>query len=369
MANNTTTGPINTTLTAETADDATKSNVDDRQPESKRPGEATLAEWVDQLHLDSEKAKDEQANTDQWDTWVSSYWGDLWDRDMPSFKPPIVVNELQSLLLQEVSDLTDSPPRIFVQKDPHTPDRDKSREKALQAYWKREFVDYQIMLATLDAAIYPMGFVGVTFDPAADYGRGKLICRARSPYSVFPDPDAVDDDDWRYVVLRDVMDVVAIRDTWVDHGPRVMPDAKYSTKQDSSDPHARTKGLSGKYAGPMYSGTAGYSRVDGFIKARAAVPSCFILDNAAEEEIIERVNDQAEKMLVSVKRKKYPHGRLIQVCNGVVLYDGPNPYLRRFPLVRITLQPTVHTFWPPASILSGVLELYKSANKLDSLVV
>lgn len=334
-----------------------------------RVGESLLAEWVEQLHTDSAQAKDEQANTDKWDDWLNSYWGDLWDKDLPSFKAPIVVNELQSLLLQEVSDLTDSPPRIFIQGDARSPDREKNREKAVQAYWKREFVDHQIMLATLDAAIFPMGFVGVTYDPTADYGRGKLITRARSPYSVFPDPDAVDDDDWRYVVLRDVMDVVAIHDTWPDHGPRVRPESKYSTKEDASDTHSRVRGLNGKYQGPLYAGTAGMTKVDGFIKARAAVLSCFILDNASEEEIVERLNEQAEKSLVTVRRKKYPHGRLIQVSNGVVLYDGPNPYLKRFPLVRINLQPTVHTFWPPASILSGVLELYKSANKLDSMVV
>lgn len=340
------------------------------QPSTPRVGEARLAEWVESLYLDSEKAKDDQASTSNWEDWLNSYWGDLWDRDMPSFKPPIVVNELQSLLLQEVSDLTDSPPRIFIQPDSNSKDRDRSREKALTAYWKREFVDHQIMLATLDAAIFPMGFIGVTYDPTADYGRGKLITRARSPYSVFPDPDATDDDDWRYVVLRDVMDVVAIRDTWVDHGPRVMPDQKYSLKD--TDAHSKTHavtGLSGKYAGPMYSGTAGFTKIDGYIKARAAVLSTFILDNAVEEEIIERLNEDAQKSLVSVKRKKYPYGRLIQVSNGVVLYDGPNPYLRRFPLVRVSLQPTIHTFWPPGSILSGVLELYKSANKLDSLVV
>jgi len=335
-----------------------------------RVGEATLAEWVENLYHDSEKAKDDQASTSNWEDWLNAYWGDLWDRDMPSFKPPIVVNELQSLLLQEVSDLTDSPPRVFVQKDAHSADRDKTREKAIQAYWKREFVDHQIMLSTLDAAIFPMGFIGVTYDPASDFGRGKLITRSRSPYSVFPDPDAVDDDDWRYVVLRDVLDVVGIRETWVDQGPRVMPDDKFSIKGEkySSKTHAVT-GLSGKYAGPMYAGTAGFAKVDGYIKARAAVLSCFILDNAVEEEIVERLNEDAQQSLVSVKRKKYPHGRLIQVANGIVLYDGPNPYLRRFPLVRVTLQPTVHTFWPPASILSSVLELYKSANKLDSMVV
>ena len=335
-----------------------------------RVGEATLAEWVENLYHDSEKAKDDQASTSNWEDWLNAYWGDLWDRDMPSFKPPIVVNELQSLLLQEVSDLTDSPPRVFVQKDAQSADRDKTREKAIQAYWKREFVDHQIMLSTLDAAIFPMGFIGVTYDPASDFGRGKLITRSRSPYSVFPDPDAVDDDDWRYVVLRDVLDVVGIRETWVDQGPRVMPDDKFSIKGEkySSKTHAVT-GLSGKYAGPMYAGTAGFAKVDGYIKARAAVLSCFILDNAVEEEIVERLNEDAQQSLVSVKRKKYPHGRLIQVANGIVLYDGPNPYLRRFPLVRVTLQPTVHTFWPPASILSSVLELYKSANKLDSMVV
>lgn len=341
-------------------------------PEVQRPGEAELAEWVDRLYNEADRAKVTQAKTESWDDWINSYWGDLWDTDLPTFKPPIVVNELQSLLLQEVSDLTDSPPRIFVQKDNYHPDRDRNREKALQAYWKREFVDHQIMLATLDAAIFPLGFVGVTYDPAADFGRGRLLTKCRSPHSVFPDPDCVDDDDWRFVVLRDVMDCVAIRDSWPDHGWKVRPDSRWSIRGGTNkDIAERSIGLQGRYSGPLYSGanSTGTSQ-DGFIKARAAVLSCFILDNAVEEEIVDRLNSlTGQTELVSTKKKKYPHGRLIQVANGVVLYDGPNPYVRRFPLVRISLQPSIHSFWPPTSILGSVLEIYKSANKVDSLFV
>ena len=335
-----------------------------------RVGEAELSEWVDRLYVESERAKSEQAKTQKWDEWLNSYWGEIWDKELPTFKPPIVVNELQSLLLQEISDLTDSPPRIFVQSDATVKQREKEREKAIQAYWKREFVDLQVMLATLDAVIYPLGFVGVTYDPTADFGRGKLITKARSPMSVFPDPDCVDDDDWRYVILRDVMDLVAIRAIWPDHGWRVRPNDKWSIRDSNNNSQASTRGLGSQYSGPLYSGaSAAGSRIDGYIKARASVLSCFILDNSVEEEIVERVNEQAQTTLVTVRKKKYPHGRLIQVAGDVVLYDGPNPYIRRFPLVRIGLQPSVHTFWPPVSILANVLELYKSANKLDSLVV
>lgn len=356
------------------ANDAVDEPTDQRASFSKievRPGETELAAWVDRLFGDAERARTEQANTDSWDDWLEAYWGDMWDGDLPTYKPPIVVNELQSLLLQEVSDLSDNPPRIFVQKEGgDVQARDKQREKAIQAFWKNGFVDAQLMLATLDASIFPLGFVGVTFDPTADFGRGKLIVRSRSPYSVFPDPDAVDDDDWRYLILRDVMDVVAIHETWPEHGPRVRPDMKYSLKLSEADASSRRTGLSGSYSGPLYSGnTSSNFATDGFLKARAGVLSCFVIDNSAETEIVERLNDMAEKTLVTVRKKKYPYGRLIQVANGVVLYDGPNPYIRRFPVVRVSLQPTVHSFWPPSSVLAGVLELYRSANKIDSMTV
>ena len=343
-----------------------------------RAGETQLVDWTEGLLTEAEKARREQSQEDQWETWLNGYWGEVWTQDLPTFKPPIVINELQSNILMEVSDLTDTPIRIFVQKDRTKGDRDEKVEKAIQAYWKRNFIDQEVMKATLDAMIYPCGFLTVRFDPLANHGRGKILVTARSPSTVYPDPDATSDDDWRFVILKDVLDLVYIQQAWPDQGPRVRPDAAHSVKLSDQQASQRgPMGLSGRYAGPLYAGGAG-GMAQGFAKARAAVLSVFILDDAVEDEVIERtiekINDETgEKVLtrelVGIKRKKYPNGRLIQVSNGVVLSEAQIRTRGRFPVIRVNLQPSIHQFWPPASILAGVLESYRAANKMDSMVV
>lgn len=347
-------------------------------PMGNRIGEHQLVEWVDQLVTESETARREQAQEDQWDTWLNGFWGEVWTQDLPTFKPPIVINELQSNILMEVSDLTDSQPRIFVQRSQDKPDRDEQVEKVVRAYWKREFVDQQVMLATLDAMIFPCGFLTVSYDPLGDHGRGKIVIRARDPRSVYPDPDASSDDDWRYVILEDVLDLAYIHQAWTDHGPRVRPDARHSVRlTDRHWQKTGPKGLSGRYQGPLYAGQ-GTSLTHGMLKPRAAVHTVFVKDDAVEHEVIDRmvetVNAQTgervlERKLFSNTKRKYPHGRFIQVANGVVLRDVPLQTRGRFPVIRVCLQPGLHQFWPAASILAGVLEGYRAANKLDSLVV
>lgn len=332
-----------------------------------RTGEFELYSWLLALYDESDKSKRETAGSDDWDDLTSFFWGDQVPSNLPSFKAPIVVNELQTLILNEVSDLTDNRLQVYVQKSKESAKRDEDAEKSIQAYWLRNFVHMEVMKASLDAMILPSGFLSCTWNPLKLNGQGEVEVKARDPRTVFPDPDCEDDDDWRYVLFADVLDLVLIRQLYPDQGWRVKPETKYSTKTGAD--HAAPRSRSGRYRGPLYAPGSSILSM-GFSKARAQMLTLFIYDDELEESFDEAINPTTgEKSLKSTVRQKYPNGRCVIGCNGIILFDGPNPYVGRFPVVRVNLVPTTHSFWPQSSPLSNVMEIYRAANRLETQVV
>jgi hypothetical protein len=334
-----------------------------------RMGEAQLCQWVVGLFLDSQQARDRAVVTKLWDSWEDGYWGQHWPATLPSYKAPIVINELKRLILHELSDLTDLMPTVYVSADLTSGKRDSQVENAIHAYWQRNFVDMTLLEVCADAAVYPCGFFEVVWDPLAARGQGEVQIRARHPASVFPDPYAVDDERWRYVIVRDVLDVHEIELRWPDQGRRARADA---TRMASMSPltGASTSGFGSRgmaMATPLYPISAPIPSQGQ--DNRATVYTCYVQDSTVE--IVPGVwkSPQGEEQLRRLVRHKFPHGRMIQCTQDVVLYDGPNPYRDGFPLLRMVLQPTLHRFWPRTSLVGDMLELQRSADKLESLAL
>lgn len=341
---------------------------DDATPTEAKPlerdGERALCDWGEALLEEAAKAKTELAHDDQWDDRRNTFWGEQWPTSTPTFKPPIVVNEVQKLVFEEVSDLTDTKVGVFISKDPTNPERDEGIEKAFQAYWQRDCVDYQLMLSLVNAMIYGCGFIGCFWDASKSRGQGEVVTVSLNPKHVYPDPDAEDDERWRYVLYTDPLDLVEIRSKWVDQGWRVKPEAHLSTTMES----AGGAKSSGRFKGPLYAPGSGLI-AEGYAKARATVKTLFIYDDELEEMTDETIAADGTIKLHAYVVQKYPNGRMLQWCNGVVLFDGPNPYYGRFPIIKVGLVPSPGDFWPPESPVSGVMELQKAGNKMESQTV
>jgi hypothetical protein len=331
-----------------------------------------LVRYVTECFEESRRRKDRDAKTKEWEDWEKGYWGqNYWSDTLPSFKAPVVVNTGQTRMLQEISDLTEQPLKVYVTKSAATAERDQMVEKALQAHWKNEFCDHQVMLAAYHATVLPCGFLGCFWDRTGAGGQGRVDWRAIHPGMVFPDPDAENDDEWTYLNLHRVLDLVKIRQFWPEAGKEVLPDDQVSIKASGSLIRRISTVISGtlaSYTGPLYE-HGGAGQPAGYLKARAGIISHFVYDPETEEKIEEIINPTTgEPSLHADIRKKYPNGRMIQTANNALLFDGPYPYWGRFPLVRVSLQ-LCDTFWPPTSIYANVIELYKAGNKLDSAVV
>jgi hypothetical protein len=331
-----------------------------------RRGEQLLVQWCQGLFLDALNARNRIIATSEWRSWEKGYWGDTWPDALPSYKSPIQINEIKRLLLTELSDLTDNAPTIYVSSDPQTGKRDQQVERALQAYWQRTFLDLTILEACADAAIWPCGFFEIVWNPLKAEGQGDIVVRARAPQTVFPDPYATDDEDWRYVITQDVMDINVVRQMWPDQGHRVMPDAaRPSDPQPIMMPAERPSGVG--LLTPLYPITAPVPTHG--MDTRVTVYGARVKDTTLEV-VPSLVRDpEGVEHLQRAVRYKYPQGRLIHATNHVILYDGPQPYLDGFDLIRLLLQPAVHHFWPNKSLLGELLEIQIASDKAESLTL
>jgi hypothetical protein len=326
----------------------------------RRPGEDETVEWVEGLWDEADRGKRDQCTPDTWPDDLAIYWGDMWPGQVPTYKPRIVVNEIKSLVLQEISDLTDSRINFYVQKKPEAPERDEMVETAMKRAWKNNFWDLEILQASLDAMIFPLGFIQRGWDWRLEQGQGDVVLRHRDPATVYPDPDALGDNDLAYMILEDVLDLRQIKRDWPETGWRVQPEASYSEKL--GDKEGSAKRAASGYVGPLYTRT-GQSGVPGYKKARARLLTVTVDDDERVHEI-----NMVQGRLRESTRLRYPHTRMIQVANRRVLYDDDCPYWYAPMLTRVALQPSVHSYWPQVSVVGEYGEIQSTANKMDSMV-
>ena len=264
----------------------------------------------------------------------------------PTFRPRIIVPKLQTLLLNEATDLSDALPRVFIMSKDK---RDKDREKAYQENWRQSCYNNRIMEAELWALFGGTGFLQVGFDPHARRGKGEVWLESRDPDTVHPDPSTKDWNRWSYVQFTDNMYIDEVRRLWPETAVRVVP------RRGTNPPLAGTVAdTSVQFTpGPMSVGPGIAQRFvssDSIVQVRYT----FIRDYSVEEidkEDRDRMREVLDPLLSTPKfRPLYPDGRWIVDCEGVILADGPNPIpLGMFPIIPFRSMPSLGWFWgiPP----------------------
>lgn len=338
--------------------------------------ESRLWRWVEQAAIESARVRREQGRFDLFDHYLDLYYGRHYPDSLPSYRPPVTVNELRTLILAEANDLSDMNLRVYVMKDPRTGGRDLEAERALRATWVREQIDLRVIEAVVWQAIVGTGFLRVGWDPDLARGLGDVTVEAVDPRHVLPDPDALSDRKMRFVIYETVLDLADIRRLFPTKGYLVRPQDTYSIR-DSHIGGVDTVS-SAVYLGPMTDGLGLVGHpYPGYRKARARVLDCYVRDDSVDSKVEpvldasgvpikdENGNAVLEERLVP----RYPLGRRIVGANGIILYDGPN----HNPggdngLVRVVLEPTLAQFWGQGFVQqTGELQL--AADKLASAIV
>lgn len=336
-------------------------------------------EWLDSTANEAARVRRDEGNFSQLDRYLQLYYGEHFTTKMPTYRPPIVVNELRTLILSEASDLSDVNFRTYVMKDLRHGERDNQVERALRALWTRQQVDLKLIEAITWAAIMGTGFLRVSWDPDASNGMGDVVVDALDPRQVLPDPDAPDDRKMLFTIFESLLDTYEIRRLFPHKGKYVKPEDGYSEKQLNyrvGNTASLPPGM--PLFGPMSNTESGFlgPGEEGYKKARARVLDCYIKDDTLET-IVEQlknpdgsgaVDEKGDPIVKQKRRMKYPRGRRIVGANGVILYDGPNTG-PDFGLVRVSLEPTLGRFWGGVGFIKQTGEIQLAADKLASAVV
>lgn len=332
--------------------------------------------WLENALTESARARNTVGPFADFDRYLDLYYGKHYPETLPSYRPPVVVNELRSLLLQEANDLTDPDFRPYVLKDPTKGGRDLAAERALRAVWVRDQIDLKIIEAVVWYEVFGSGFLRVGWDPDLWYGMGDVSVDVWDPRNLFPDPDAADERKVAFLAYESVMDLDDIRRLFPKNGYEVKAEDQYSVKDPANEAKAGTN-VKYPYVGPLTeTDTLIGAGVMGYKKARARVIDMFVKDPTTEK-VMEELRDKAgkpvldpltqEPILEPYTRMKYPNGRRIVGANGVILYDS-HLNAPDHGLLRIVLEPTLGSFWGKG-LISQTGELQIAADKMESAVV
>src|SRR5271166_2254901 len=301
----------------------------------------SVTRQLDELERISTQERDKHLGKEYF-TNIKQFY-DLEDiRPQLSFRPSVNVPQLQTLVLNEATDITDASIKVYITNEGK---RDEPREKYYQANWRQGCYNNRILESIIWAMLSNLGFLQIGFSPSARRGKGMTWLEARDPETVNPDPFCKSDSDWSWVQWWDWMYIDEVRRRWPDKGYLV----KSKTYAGSADPYgsADTTLDFPAYSPMNNQGTEPEKKI--FRDNRVRVRTTFLFDNT-REKVSDYAGSGNEAMGLVHPRfgYKYPDGRWITETEDIVLADGNNwcPQLPddergTFPIVRVAAMPTI----------------------------
>jgi hypothetical protein len=317
--------------------------------------ERKISRQIDQLQQMSRRERDQKQGSDHAQEMVQLYnLNNYPTTASPSFRPKVILPEAQFLMCCEATDLTNDTPKVYISVDGKA---DVEREKAFNAAWRLGMFNNRIFDAVFWSQFVNPAWIQLGYAPDARNGKGMVWIAADDPSTVFPDPHAVDDRSMAFLIKERHFYVDEIRRMYPDRGKYVKIGGGYDDYEDNEMEGSRFDLSMELPPGPL--------RVDapeGFEHQRngprVRVRYLWVKDYAKErvEEIAGVKAGEGFELVVQPKHKwKFPNGRFIVECNGIILADGPNfiPRLPEddfgtFPFVGIWSMPHLNSMYGPA---------------------
>ena len=285
----------------------------------------------------------------------------------PVYRPSISIPMLQRIMLEEANQVSNLSPRMYIfpspgasdpsysgaqQADPtlaSTSSRDLAREVSLQAQWQISKMNLHLLMAGLTARYCGAGWIVSGFDPDLSRARGGMWARSTDPRLVFFDPGA--DYTWNpsYAGWGTWMNLEDVRLKW----PLTSQAIKPRHTSGGFQPFSGDSGYGiSQPPGPMSTmpGTPGQNAKTQSSEWRVLVRHCFCRDYT--RETVDKPDVPSTSLIDPEVRLKYPQGRWLVECEGVILQDGDNPYpmrrdivAPRFPLFPNYVMPPLFGPW------------------------
>ena len=310
-----------------------------------------------------QKAKVFKAQYDEkWLDWYKMFRGKQWKEQRPTYRHSEVINLIFQTIQSQVPIITDTRPKFeFLPQEPSDYAVSEILNHIAQADWMKN--NWQMVLTEViyEGHFYGTGLSGLRW--CAD--ENAIVYESTDPFYFFPDPSSKDVNvDSEFCLTAEPMDVAKIKKLWPKNGKYV--------KSDLADLMRGSKTDLGpiRFKSPTDNRTVmeGGSAQDVGEKDKALVITLYCKSDDLEDEPKD-VADPVTGAMGHDYALKYPNGKKVVICNGVLLEVGPNPYDDgEFPYQRWPNYVLPREFWGMSEIeqLEGP---QKTFNKLISFVL
>lgn len=257
--------------------------------------------------------------------WIDNYKffrGQQWNEQRPSYRHSEVINMVFQAIQSVIPIMTDSRPKFeYLPQEPTDAEFAKILSDLSEIYWTKHNWLQKVSEILYDGHFYGIGYGSMYFDPKVDHGMGDICFKSKDPFYQFPDPASLDvNENSRYFIDAEPVDVDALRVEYPDKGKYVRPDLDDLANGDKTDFDGfklKTPVDIRSVAEYNGSGTS-----DTYLQRKALkITLYFHSDEFTEKEL-----NGADGSKSFEQVKKYPNGRKIVIAGNVVLEDGPMGY-------------------------------------------
>lgn len=277
-----------------------------------------------------EKAKRHRAQYDsKWLDYYRMFRGHQWKDQRPSYRHAEVVNLIFRTIQSLVPLQVDSRPKFeFLPQEPEDREIAEIINEVAEADWVRHNWNAELYEIILDSNLYGTGISEMCWNKKADFGKGKMEFKSGDPFYFFPDPAARDTNkECEFAVYAEPVDVRKIKRDYPDKKDFIKPDIIDIMKGSKTDMKEM------KFRSPVDNKVIVESsnhleivNKDDALKITVWIGPEYLWDEFEEHENILRDPDTGEESAEYIQVAKWPTGRKIVICNGVLLEDTANPY-------------------------------------------
>ena len=328
-----------------------------------------------------ERNKKHRAQYDQkWMDYYHMFRGKQWKEQRPSYRHSEVINLVFRTLQSMIPIQLDTRPKFeYLPEEPSDSELAKILNQVSEADWVKGNWGEALLEVVWDSNLYGCGLSSMLVKDSL--GRPKIVFGSADPFYCFPDPEAKDvnkdgstfgySEQAPSFVYAEPMDVRKIKKKY--------PEVKDFIKADLQDllKGSKTNTSPMKFRSPIDNKVIieGSSAMDLVDKEKALLVTCYLSPEYCEEDFeeVEHKATDPETGLEAppeyIQKAKYPNGRKIVYCNGVLCEDVDNGYDdAEFPFDRYANYTLPREFWGMSEIeqLEGP---QKTFNKLVSFVL
>ncbi len=321
-----------------------------------------------------DKAKRHRALYDaKWLDFYHMFRGKQWKEQRPSYRHTEVINFVFRVIQSLVPIQTDSRPRFeHLPEEPSDIDLAEIMNEMAESDWQKKNWQETLLEVVYDAHFFGAGLSEVCIDEdKVRRGINDIVYKSVDPFHCFPDPDATDcNKECGFFITAVPTEVAKIKKRYPDHKDAIKPDLMDLMKGEKTDLQPL------KFRSPvdrrsMVETGQSFDLVD---KDKALLITAWLTPEQCEEDYEELDKSLRDPETGSVTPQfeqvaKYPNGRRVVLCNGVLLADDMNPYEDgKIPLQRLVNYTLPREFWGISEVeqLEGPQRVF---NKLFSFAL